>query len=50
MNFTSIIIVMHNHLEYTRLCVESILARTPEPFEFVFVDNGSTDGTVEWMK
>ena len=50
MSLTSIIIVTHNQLDYTRLCVESILARTPEPFELIFVDNGSGDGTVEELK
>jgi len=33
----------------TRQCVESILNYTKEPFEFVFVDNGSTDGTLEYL-
>jgi GT2 family glycosyltransferase len=47
---TSIILVTHNQLEYTKLCVESIERLTPEPFEFVFVDNGSRDGSVEWLK
>ena len=47
---TSIILVTHNQLEFTRLCVESIERHTTEPYEFVFVDNGSTDGTVEWGK
>ncbi|MCW2974494.1 MAG: glycosyl transferase family 2 [Thermoleophilia bacterium] len=47
---TSIVILTRNELEVTRLCVESILRLTPEPFEFVFVDNGSTDGTVEYLR
>lgn len=42
---TSIIIVTHNQLAYTRQCVESILLRTDEPYELIFVDNASTDGT-----
>jgi GT2 family glycosyltransferase len=49
-DFTSIILVTHNQLIYTKLCVQSIKRQTAEPFELVFVDNGSTDGTVEWMK
>jgi GT2 family glycosyltransferase len=46
---TSIVIVTHNQLDYTRLCVESIERCTPEPHELIVVDNTSTDGTVEWV-
>src|SRR5438093_12524796 len=41
---------MHDQLAFTRQCVESIRARTPEQYELIFIDNGSTDGTVEWLK
>jgi len=47
---TSIIILTYNQLEYTKKCVKSIEKQTPEPHEIVFVDNGSTDGTVKWLK
>ena len=47
---TSIIILTHNQLEYTKKCIESIFTRTKEPFELVVVDNGSTDGTVEYLE
>ncbi len=47
---TSIILVTYNQLEYTKLCVESIQRLTTQPYEFIVVDNGSTDGTVEWVK
>lgn len=47
---TSIVIITHNQLEYTRQCVESIRRFTDEPYEFVFVDNHSTDGTVEYLR
>ena len=50
MALTSIVIVTHNQLAFTRQCVESIRERTAEPFEFVVVDNGSTDATVEYLK
>jgi GT2 family glycosyltransferase/Tfp pilus assembly protein PilF len=47
---TSIIILTHNRLEYTKKCVKSIRKNTPEAHEFIFVDNGSTDGTVKWLQ
>ena len=47
---TSIVILAHNQLEYTKKCIESIFAHTREPFELIVVDNGSTDGTVEYLK
>jgi GT2 family glycosyltransferase len=46
---TSIVILTWNELEYTKACVASIQRHTPEPHELVFVDNGSTDGTPEWL-
>ena len=47
---TSIIILTFNQLEYTKLCLESIAQHTPEPHELILVDNGSTDGTVDFLK
>jgi GT2 family glycosyltransferase/SAM-dependent methyltransferase/tetratricopeptide (TPR) repeat protein len=47
---TSIVIVTCNQLAYTQECVDSIRRRTDEPYELIFVDNGSTDGTVEYLR
>lgn len=47
---SSIIIPCWNKLEFTQQCIESIEAFTPEPHEIIFVDNGSTDGTTDWIK
>ena len=47
---TSIIIVTHNQIAYTQQCINSILMRTDEPFELILVDNGSDDGTVEYLE
>jgi len=42
----SIVVVTHDNLPFTRLCLESLLANTAcEDFELIVVDNGSTDGT-----
>jgi GT2 family glycosyltransferase/tetratricopeptide (TPR) repeat protein/2-polyprenyl-3-methyl-5-hydroxy-6-metoxy-1,4-benzoquinol methylase len=47
---TSIIVVTHNQLHYTRQCLESLRFRTDEPFELIVVDNGSTDGSVDYLR
>lgn len=49
-NLTTIIIVTFNRLEQTRLCIDSIVAHTPEPYQLIVVDNASTDGTVDYLK
>jgi len=48
-SLTSIVIPTHNQLAYTRECLASIRQRTDEPYELIVVDNGSTDGTVEYL-
>jgi GT2 family glycosyltransferase/tetratricopeptide (TPR) repeat protein/2-polyprenyl-3-methyl-5-hydroxy-6-metoxy-1,4-benzoquinol methylase len=47
---TTIVILTHNQLEYTRLCLDSLRSLTDEPYELIVVDNGSTDGTVEYLR
>jgi len=47
---TSIVILTYNGFEYTRRCIESIRAFTHTPYELIVVDNGSTDGTVDYLK
>jgi len=46
----SIIILTFNQLPYTIECVESIQRHTAERYELIFIDNGSTDGTVPWLR
>jgi len=46
---TSIIILAHNQLEYTKRCLDSIFQHTSDPFELIVVDNGSTDKTLEYL-
>lgn len=46
----SIVIVAHNQLQYTRLCIESIIKCTRYPHRLVLVDNGSTDGTEAYFR
>ena len=45
----SIVMLTFNQLRFTQECLESIQNCTPESHEIIFVDNGSTDGTVEWL-
>ncbi len=46
----SIIMLTWNALEYTKKCVNSIQHHTSYPHEIIFVDNASTDGTVEYLR
>jgi len=48
-DLVSIVILAHNQLPYTQRCLDSILRHTHEPFELIMVDNGSTDGTAEYL-
>lgn len=41
-------LVTFNCLKYTKLCIKNI--KCSYPYELLVVDNGSTDGTVEWLK
>ncbi|MBK9777246.1 MAG: glycosyltransferase [bacterium] len=45
----SIIVLTWNALEHTRRCVASLLEHTDSRHELIFVDNGSTDGTEDWL-
>jgi len=46
---TSVIVVSYNKLPYTRLCLESMLAGDPAPDQIVVIDNGSRDGSVDFL-
>lgn len=47
---TSIVILTHNKLNYTKLCIDSIRQYTKdEDYEIIIVDNNSTDETREWL-
>ncbi len=44
-----LVFITHNRLEYSRLALRSILADPTEEFALTIWDNGSTDGTVEFL-
>jgi GT2 family glycosyltransferase/glycosyltransferase involved in cell wall biosynthesis len=47
----TIIILTWNGLTYTKRCLETLRGRTAfSDYEIVVVDNGSTDGTVEYLR
>lgn len=46
----SVVVVNYNKLPYSRLCLEGLLASEPRPAQVICIDNGSTDGTVEYLK
>ncbi|MBI3016355.1 MAG: glycosyltransferase family 2 protein [Candidatus Tectomicrobia bacterium] len=45
-----LVIPVWNQLSYTRGCIESILRHTPELARLIVIDNGSTDGTGEYLQ
>lgn len=46
----SIVVLNWNRLHYTKQTVECIMKKTTIPHELIFVDNGSADGTREYLK
>lgn len=46
---TSVVTLTHNKLDYTRLCLPSLLASIGAKWELIVVDNGSTDHTPDWV-
>ncbi len=45
----SVVVVTHNKLPFTRLCLESLLTSGQPPQEIVVVDNASRDGTRTYL-
>src|SRR5450631_599862 len=45
----SILVPCCGMLEYTKLCVPSVLKHSRPPFELIFIDIGSLDGTAEFL-
>ena len=45
----SLLLLTYNRLGFLRKCLASVLERTDVPFEVILWDNGSTDGTSEWL-
>lgn len=45
-----IIIVTYNACDYTRYCLNSIRRYTNYPYNLIVVDNGSLDGTIDYLE
>jgi GT2 family glycosyltransferase len=45
----SILVPCCGQLEYTKLCLPALLKHTRQPFELIFLDIGSLDGTAEFL-
>jgi len=47
----SVVIPVFNNLHYTRQCITSLfMVKEPVNFEVIVVDNGSSDGTMEYLR
>ncbi|WP_234736676.1 glycosyltransferase family 2 protein [Tellurirhabdus bombi] len=46
----SIITAVYNANQYLDACIQSVLNQTYKNFEFIIIDGGSTDGTVDTIK
>lgn len=47
----SIVVVTRDNLPFLRICLESVLAHTTElPYELIVVDNGSSDGSRDYLE
>lgn len=49
-SLASVIIVNHNGIEFVDACLRSVLSNNYPNFEVIFVDNASTDGSLEYVK
>lgn len=46
----SVVIVNYNGIEFVDACLRSVLANNYPDFEVIFVDNASTDGSLQYVK
>ena len=49
-SLVTVIIPTFNRRQWISICLDSIKAQTYPHIETLVIDDGSTDGTVEWLK
>ena len=49
MAFLSIVVLNYNRFKYTKQTIENLMEKTKLKHEFIFVDNGSKDGTRKYL-
>ena len=47
--FFSVVIPTYNRADVLSRSVDSVLSQTYQNFELIIIDNGSTDGTQQWV-
>ncbi|MFA3783812.1 glycosyltransferase [Melioribacteraceae bacterium 4301-Me] len=45
----SVIIPVYNNVDYTRMCIESLIRTTPQLAELIIIDNNSKDSTNDYL-
>ena len=46
----SVLVTCYNHIKYLPACLESLSAQSFDSWEAVVIDDGSTDGTRDWLR
>ncbi len=46
----SVVVLNHNGLSYLGDCLASLAAQSYQPLEVILVDNGSADGSADWVR
>lgn len=47
---TSLMVCTYNRLDLTKQMIKSVFDNTNMPFRLIIIDNGSSDGTQEWLQ
>lgn len=50
MKKVSVVIPNYNGMKYLKICLDSLLTQTLQEFDVICVDNGSSDGSVEFVE
>lgn len=45
----AVVVVTYNRLSYLKDCIDALRKQTYKNYEIIIINNGSTDGTTEWL-